>query len=92
MERGPKPVEILGPPGIAGRMTDLFEALYPSLSSLPKDFEIRYRELEPAHTRSWRGIQISAHEVVHFSGVPLASPECERWRKTLCLLGGLRLV
>ena len=70
IERGPKPVEILGPPGIARRMTDLFEALYPSLSSFPKDFEILYRELEPGHTSSWRGIQISAHEVEHYSGSP----------------------
>ncbi len=70
MERGPKPVEILGPPGIARRTTDLFEALYPTLPSLPRDFEILYRELEPGHTSSWRGTQISAHEVVHFSGSP----------------------
>ena len=70
VERGPKPVEILGPPGIGRRMTDLFEALYPSLASFPKDFEILYRELEPGQTSSWRGIQISAHEVEHYSGSP----------------------
>jgi ribonuclease BN (tRNA processing enzyme) len=70
IERGPKPVEILGPPGIAPRTTDLFEALYPSLSSFPKDFEILYRELEPRHASSWRGIQISAYEVEHYSGSP----------------------
>jgi len=70
VERGPKPVEVLGPPGIARRTTDLFEALYPSLSSFPKDFEILYSELEPRHTISWRGIQISAHEVNHYSGSP----------------------
>jgi ribonuclease BN (tRNA processing enzyme) len=70
IERGPKPVEILGPPGIGRRTTDLFEALYPSLSSHPKDFEILYRELEPGHTSSWRGIQISPYEVDHYSGSP----------------------
>ena len=51
-------------------MTDLFEALYPSLSSFPKDFEILYRGLEPGQTSSWRGIQISAQEVDHYSGSP----------------------
>jgi ribonuclease BN (tRNA processing enzyme) len=70
VEGGPKPVEIVGPPGIARRTTDLFEALYPSLPSFPKDFEILYRELEPSHTSSWRGIQISAYEVDHYSGSP----------------------
>ena len=44
------------------------------------DFGIRYRELEPGHTRSWRGIQISAHEVVHFSALPRALSG-RRWRK-----------
>ncbi len=70
IERGPKPVEILGPPDIARRTTGLLEALYPTLSSLPREFEILYRELEPGRTSTWRGIEISAHEVVHFSGSP----------------------
>lgn len=70
VERGPKPVEVLGPPGIEGRMTNLLEALYPTLSTTPKDFEILYRELEPRRTSSWRGLQISVHEVEHYSGSP----------------------
>jgi ribonuclease BN (tRNA processing enzyme) len=70
IERGPKPLEILGPPGIERRTTELFEALYPSLLSVPRAFEIRYRELEPGQTSLWRGIPITAHEVDHFSGSP----------------------
>ncbi len=69
-ERGPKPMEILGPPGVAQRTTELFEAMYPSLSSQRRDFEIRYRELEPGKTSEWRGLPISASEVVHYSGSP----------------------
>ena len=70
MERGPKPLEIIGPPGVARRTAELFEALYPSLQSIPKDFEIRYRELEPGQAASWRGVSIAAYEVDHFSGTP----------------------
>jgi ribonuclease BN (tRNA processing enzyme) len=70
IERGPKPMEILGPPGIARRTTELFEAMYPSLSTAQRDFEIRYRELEPGKTSAWRGVPISAYEVVHYSGSP----------------------
>jgi ribonuclease BN (tRNA processing enzyme) len=70
VERGPKPVEVLGPSGVERRTTELFEALYPSLSSFPKDFEILYRELEPGNPSSWRGIQLSAYEVDHYSGSP----------------------
>jgi ribonuclease BN (tRNA processing enzyme) len=69
-ERGPKPLEIIGPPGIAKRTAELSEALYPSLLSAPREFEIRYRELEPGQTASWRGVSIAAHEVEHFSGSP----------------------
>jgi len=70
IERGPKPVEVLGPPGIGRRTTDLVEALYPSLSTFPKDFAIVYRELQPGQTSEWRGIAIQAHEVEHYSGSP----------------------
>jgi len=70
VERGPKPIEILGPPGIEQRTTALVEALYPSLFTAARDFEIQYRELEPGRTSSWRGLDLSAHEVVHFSGSP----------------------
>jgi ribonuclease BN (tRNA processing enzyme) len=87
VEQGPKPVEILGPPGIERRMTDLVEALYPTLSSPPKDFAILYRELEPGRTSSWRGIQISAHEVVHFSGSPSLALSVSDGAKRLAFSG-----
>ncbi len=70
MERGPKPLEILGPPGIERRTAELFEAFYPSLLAARKEFEILYRELEPGRAHSWRGVSITAHEVEHFSGTP----------------------
>lgn len=70
VERGNKPMEIFGPKGIEGRTTALLEALYPTMSSAPKDFEILYREFDPAHAISWRGLEVSAFEVEHFSGSP----------------------
>jgi ribonuclease BN (tRNA processing enzyme) len=69
-ERGAKPVEILGPPGIQARTEALFECLYPGIQALPRDFPLTYRELSPGTMAEWRGIAISAFEVDHFSGTP----------------------
>jgi ribonuclease BN (tRNA processing enzyme) len=82
IERSAKPLEILGPPGIARRTAELFEALYPSLSTAPKDFEIRFRELDPGAASLWRGLSIAAHEVEHYSGTPsLALAFCDGRRR-----------
>jgi ribonuclease BN (tRNA processing enzyme) len=70
VDRGPKPIEILGPPGIKERSEALFECVYPSLNALPREFEINYRELLPGSAAAWRGLTINAYEVDHFSGKP----------------------
>jgi len=36
MERGSKPLEILGPPGIQARTEALLECLYPAIKDLPR--------------------------------------------------------
>ncbi len=46
------------------------EALYPTIASAPRAFEIRFRELEPGLPFDWRGIEIAAFEVEHFSNSP----------------------
>ncbi len=82
MERGSKPIEILGPPGLERRTQQLLESLYPTIGNLPRDFEIIYRELEPGRTSTWRGVKISAHEVNHFSGSPsLALAFGDGWKR-----------
>ncbi len=70
MERGTKPLEILGPPGIKARTEALFECLYPTIQSLPRQFELVFGELPPGKTTDWRGLPVSAFEVVHPSGSP----------------------
>ncbi|MGO9808258.1 MAG: MBL fold metallo-hydrolase [Rhodomicrobium sp.] len=70
MERGSKPLEILGPPGIEARTEELLECLYPSIKDLPRKFELVYSELRPGATSQWRGLPIQAFEVEHFSGTP----------------------
>ena len=47
MERGSKPLEILGPPGIAARTEALLECLYPAIKDLPRTFELVFHELPP---------------------------------------------
>jgi ribonuclease BN (tRNA processing enzyme) len=70
VECNPKSIEVLGPPGIKDRAEALFECVYPSLSTLPREFEIHYRELIPGSTAAWRGLPIKVYEVDHFSGTP----------------------
>jgi ribonuclease BN (tRNA processing enzyme) len=65
-----KPLEILGPPGIGPRYEALLECLYPSLNSLPRNFQITYGELAPGTVTEWRGLPISAFAAEHFSGSP----------------------
>ncbi len=70
MERGSKPLEILGPPGVETRTEALLECLYPSLKEMPRKFELVYSELPPGTATLWRGLPIRAFEVDHFSGTP----------------------
>lgn len=48
-----RPLLILGPPGTAGRVDDLFRALYRELAARAMPFELRYVELEPG--QRWAG-------------------------------------
>jgi ribonuclease BN (tRNA processing enzyme) len=70
MERGSKPLEILGPPGIAARTEALLECLYPAIKDLPRTFELVFHELPPGEVTPWRGLPIRAFEVAHASGSP----------------------
>ena len=70
MEAGSKPLEILGPPGIAARTGALFECLYPAIKDLPRKFELVFGELPPGQETPWRELPIQAFEVVHASGSP----------------------
>ena len=70
MERGPGPLEILGPPGIAARTEALLECLYPAIKNLPRKFELIFTELPPGEETRWRGLPIRAFEVAHASGSP----------------------
>jgi len=70
MGNGSKPLEILGPPGIQRRTENLIESSYPAIQTLPRGFEIVYKELPPGAVTGWRGLPVSAFEMDHFSGTP----------------------
>ncbi|MGA7327247.1 MAG: MBL fold metallo-hydrolase [Rhodomicrobium sp.] len=70
VDQSPAPIEILGPPGIEARTVELMECLYPGVYALRRGFDIIYRELEPGQTTRWRGLEIAAYEVQHYSGAP----------------------
>src|SRR5579883_2325672 len=70
VDKTEKPWPIFGPSGIEKRSLDLIEQLYPSLTSMPRGFEIVWSELKPRAVTKWRGLTIEAFEMAHFSGSP----------------------
>lgn len=70
LDKRDTPFVIIGPKGIADRLTALMESMYPSLIDFPRQFEVRYHELLPGQDMGWRGLSLAAHEMAHFSGSP----------------------
>jgi ribonuclease BN (tRNA processing enzyme) len=64
------PLTIAGPPGIAQRLTDTMECLFPGSSSAARRFDIRTIEIEPGAPTTVGGITVNAWEVNHPSGAP----------------------
>jgi ribonuclease BN (tRNA processing enzyme) len=70
LKRTASPLELLGPQGFQARTEALLDCLYPSIRTMPRPFEVTYRELVPGAELLWRGISISAFPVEHYSGTP----------------------
>ena len=59
---------VVGPPGLAHRLTATMECLFPGSSTAPRRFEVPVIELEPGLPRGIGEARIEAREVRHPSG------------------------
>ncbi len=67
------PLTVAGPPGIARRVTEALECMFPGSYTTPRRFDVDTVELVPGSTTTLAGVTVSAWEVDHPSGAsPLA--------------------
>lgn len=59
------PLVIAGPPGVASRVHDLHEALFPGTSRLPVTFDLRVVDLDPGRPFDIGEWRVTAHPVAH---------------------------
>ena len=64
------PLTVIGPPGIARRLADAMECLFPGSSTTPRRFRIDTVELAPGSAATVRGVTVSAWRGDHPSGAP----------------------
>jgi ribonuclease BN (tRNA processing enzyme) len=68
--RRTNPLTIAGPPGIARRLSEMMECMFPGSTSVSRRFEVEIVELRPGATTVVGGVTVSAFEVDHASGAP----------------------
>jgi ribonuclease BN (tRNA processing enzyme) len=64
------PLTIAGPPGIASRLTQAMECLFPGSSTTARRFAVDIAELHPGSASTVAGVTVSAWEGSHPSGAP----------------------
>jgi len=68
--RRTRPLTVAGPPGLARRLTEAMECLYPGSSTVTRRFEVRTVELTPGRAASVSGVLVTGWAVDHPSGGP----------------------
>jgi len=68
--RRQSPLNIVGPPGTADRLTQTMEVLFPGSSSAGRRFETRVHELSPRERTHFGPFAVTAAEGDHASGAP----------------------
>ena len=68
--RRTRPLTVAGPPGIAQRLANAMECLFPGSATAPRRFRVDTVELAPGSTRTVSGVRVSAWEGDHPSGAP----------------------
>lgn len=85
--RRTKPLTVAGPPGIARRLTDAMECMFPGSSTTPRRFGVDMVELAPRSTSTVAGMSVSTWEGDHPSGAPALLLRLELAGKTLAYTG-----
>jgi ribonuclease BN (tRNA processing enzyme) len=64
------PLTIAGPPGVADRLHQLMEAMFPGSTNVRRRFDVEVMELAPGATTTVAGIEVTNWEVNHPCGAP----------------------
>jgi ribonuclease BN (tRNA processing enzyme) len=81
------PLTVVGPPGIARRLTDTMECLFPGSSTTRRRFDVETIELVPGNSSTVSGVTVSAWPGDHPSGAPALLLRLEMAGKTLGYTG-----
>jgi ribonuclease BN (tRNA processing enzyme) len=65
-----RPLTVAGPPGIARRLTETMECLFPGSSAVSRRFRLDVTELPPSTSRTVAGVEVTGWAVDHPSGAP----------------------
>jgi ribonuclease BN (tRNA processing enzyme) len=71
--RRARPLTVVGPPGLAGRLAETMECMFPGSATAPRRFTVQIIELRPGASRSVAGILATAWAADHPSGGPALS-------------------
>ena len=78
-----RPLVIAGPPGLAARVRDAMEALFPGSSSVRRQFDLELIQLPQRTPAQFGAIKVTPYEVVHASGAPAFALRLECDRKVI---------
>jgi len=82
-----RPLIIAGPPGIADRLAQAMEVLFPGSSQVQRAFEVRFVELADRAPAEVAGATVTPFEVVHASGAPAYALRVQAGGRTIAYSG-----
>jgi ribonuclease BN (tRNA processing enzyme) len=85
--RRTRPLTIAGPPGLARRLADTMECLFPGSAATPRRFRVDIAELAPGPAAAICGMAVSAWSADHPSGAPALILRLGLAGKTLAYTG-----
>ena len=82
-----RPLRIAGPPGLAKRIREAMEALFPGSSQVRRAFAIDFEALAPGESHSLWAVTVTPYEVSHPSGAPAFALRIECGGRTVAYTG-----
>jgi ribonuclease BN (tRNA processing enzyme) len=82
-----KPLIVAGPPGLEARVHEAMEVLYPGSSETPREFALKFVELEDGTAAEIGLLMVTPYHVVHPSGAPAYALRVSYEGKTLAFSG-----
>jgi ribonuclease BN (tRNA processing enzyme) len=78
---------VLGPPGLAQRVTEAMEVFFPGSSRVSRKFETEFLELADATPTTFGPLRVTPYEVVHACGAPPYALRIELHDRTVVYSG-----